>query len=262
MASLVSSYACSSFFRASSRENVPRRSHPSSSTIRASVPSSPDDAVPRTRTAGGGLPAQLAALTAAAVLLGSPALAEAADSAAAFKQYFGTAASASSYGGYGGNASKRDTAEYVYDVPEGWKERLISKVEKGTNGTDSEFYNPRRKTEKVYVTFLSGFRRLAARDTVLGNLALSDVNLQDIIASADSIQAADRTDAASGQLYYDFEIDSPVAHALISVTCAKNKLYAHFVNAPSTDWSKDAPMLRHIHQSFSTVGDAPLEAAL
>lgn len=211
--------------------------------------------------------AQLAALTAAAVLLGfSPCPASAvtetaAATASAFKQYFGTAASASSYGGYGGNASKRDTAEYVYDVPEGWKERLISKVEKGTNGTDSEFYNPRRKSEKVYVTFLSGFRRLAVRDTVLGNLALSDVNLQDIIASADSIQAADRTDPASGQLYYDFEIDSPVAHSLISVTCAKNKLYAHFVNAPSNDWSKDAPMLRHIHQSFSTVGDAPLEAA-
>lgn len=214
------------------------------------------------------LAGQLAALTAAAVLLGSssaypfPAFADTADSTSVFKQYFGTAASASSYGGYGGNTSKRDTAEYVYDVPEGWKERQISKVEKGTNGTDSEFYNPRRKSEKVYVTFLSGFRRLAARDSVLGNLALSDVNLQDIIASADSVQAADRTDPASGQLYYDFEIDSPVAHSLISVTCAKNKLYAHFVNAPSNDWSKDAPMLRHIHQSFSTTGDTPLEPAL
>lgn len=178
-----------------------------------------------------------------------------------FQTYFGTAASASSYGGYGGNASKRDTAEYVYDVPQGWKERNISKIEKGTNGTDSEFYNPRRKEEKVYLTFLAGFRKLAPRDNVLSNLALSDVSLQDMIASAESIQATDKTGPA-GQIYYEFEIDSPVAHSLISVTCAKNKLYAHFVKAPVQDWAKDESMLRHIHESFTTVGDTPLEAAL
>lgn len=72
------------------------------------------------------------------------------------KTYYGTAASASSYGGYGGNASKIDTAEYVYDVPVEWKERNISKVEKGTNGTDSEFFNPKKRTEKTYLLFLSG----------------------------------------------------------------------------------------------------------
>ena len=169
-----------------------------------------------------------------------------------FYEYYGTAASASSYGGFGGNASKKDTAEYVYDVPDGWKERLISKVEKGTNGTDSEFFNPRRRAEKVYLTFLSGFSRLSGRDTVLGNLALSDVNLQDMISSAEDIRAAERTDPASGQLYYDFEIDSPVAHSLISVTCANNKLYAHFVNSPPANWAADAPVLRHIHDSFTT----------
>ncbi|KAI5080899.1 hypothetical protein GOP47_0004082 [Adiantum capillus-veneris] len=234
MATVLSSCACSSVARAPSVDNVSRRSHPAALTIRASARSSLEqDSEPRAARPVGGarLPAHLAALTAAALLLASspcPVLAE--DAGPAFKQYFGTAASASSYGGYGGNANKRDTAEYVYDVPDGWKERLISKVEKGTNGTDSEFFNPRRKSEK------------------------------DIIASAESIESFDRKDP-SGQLYYDFEIDSPVAHSLISVTCAKNKLYAHFVNAPSNDWSKDAPMLRHIHQSFTTVGDTPLEAA-
>ena len=72
------------------------------------------------------------------------------------KVYYGTAASASSYGGYGGNSSKIDTAEYVYSVPVEWKERNISKVEKGTNGTDSEFFNPKKRTEKTYLTFLAG----------------------------------------------------------------------------------------------------------
>ncbi|KAJ7570093.1 hypothetical protein O6H91_01G106700 [Diphasiastrum complanatum] len=174
-----------------------------------------------------------------------------------FQTYFGTAASASSYGGYGGNASKKDSAEYTFDVPEGWKERLISKVEKGTNGTDTEFYNPRRKEEKVYLTFLAGFGRLAPRENVLNNLALSDVNLQDMLSQANSVKSLDRTDS-NGQLYYEYEIDSPIAHSLISVTCAKNKLYAHFVKAPVQDWSRDESLLRHIHNSFTTVGVAPV----
>jgi hypothetical protein len=171
-----------------------------------------------------------------------------------FKEYYGTAASASSYGGFGGNASKRDTAEYVYAVPASWKERLISKVEKGTNGTDSEFFNPRRRSQKVYLTFLAGFSRLSsARDSVLSNLALSDVALQDVLASADRVSSSDRTDPASGQLFYEFEIESPASHSLISVTCANNKLYALFVNSPPADWASDAPLLRHIRDSFVTI---------
>ncbi|TVU01568.1 hypothetical protein EJB05_52975, partial [Eragrostis curvula] len=104
----------------------------------------------------------------------------------------GVQPSAANYGGYGGNASKKDTAEYVYEVPEGWKERLVSKVEKGTNGTDSEFFNPRKRAEKEYLTFLSGIRTLAPLGTVLDNLALSDVGLQDQIASADGVRSDQR----------------------------------------------------------------------
>ncbi|PON36263.1 PsbP family [Parasponia andersonii] len=170
-----------------------------------------------------------------------------------YQIYYGTAASAANYGGYGGNSSKKDSAEYVYDVPQGWKERLVSKVEKGTNGTDSEFYNPKKRSEKEYLTFLSGFRQLAPRDVVLNNLALSDVDLQDLIASADNVSSEEKKDD-KGQLYYVYEIDGVAAHSLISVTCAKNKLYAHFVNAPTPEWNMDKDMLRHVHESFKTVG--------
>jgi hypothetical protein len=49
----------------------------------------------------------------------APGLAEAAaEDNSAFQTYFGTAASASSYGGYGGNTSKKDSAEYIFDVPQ------------------------------------------------------------------------------------------------------------------------------------------------
>jgi hypothetical protein len=123
----------------------------------------------------------------------------------------------------------------------------------GTNGTDSEFYNPKKKTEKEYLTYLGGFRQLAPKDVVLNNLALSDVNLQDLIASADTVTSEERKDE-KGQVYYVYEIDGVAAHSLISVTCANNKLYAHFVNAPAPEWRRDNDMLKHVHESFKTVG--------
>ncbi|XP_076915088.1 thylakoid lumenal 19 kDa protein, chloroplastic-like [Bidens hawaiensis] len=173
--------------------------------------------------------------------------------AESYATYYGTAASAANYGGYGGNSDKKASAEYIYDIPEGWKERLVSKVEKGTNGTDSEFYNPKKRTEKEYLTFLGGLRQLAPKEVVLNNLALSDVNLQDLIAGADSVSSEETKDE-KGQVYYVYEIDSASAHSLISVTCAKNKLYAHFVMAPAAEWKKDQDTLKHIHESFKTVG--------
>ncbi|XP_028776967.1 thylakoid lumenal 19 kDa protein, chloroplastic-like [Neltuma alba] len=198
------------------------------------------------------LTASLTAAAIAAVLTTTP-LPSLADSNTNYQVYYGTAASAANYGGYGGNSNKKDSAEYVYDVPEGWKERLVSKVEKGTNGTDSEFFNPKKKTEKEYLTFLSGFRQLAPKDTVLNNLALSDVELQDLIANADNLTSEEKKDE-NGQIYYVYEIDGAGAHSLISVTCAKNKLYAHFVNAPTPEWNRDKEVLRHVHESFKTVG--------
>ncbi|XP_052171302.1 thylakoid lumenal 19 kDa protein, chloroplastic [Diospyros lotus] len=204
--------------------------------------------IPLTRPPSTNLTATLTAAAAAAAILttATPSLAD-------YHIYYGTAASAANYGGYGGNSSKKDSAEYVYDVPDGWKERLVSKVEKGTNGTDSEFYNPKKKSEKEYLTFLSGFRQLAPKDAVLNNLALSDVDLQDLIASADDVRSEEKKDE-NGQVYYVYEIDGVGAHSLISVTCSNNKLYAHFVNAPAPEWNRDQETLRHLHESFKTVG--------
>lgn len=88
---------------------------------------------------------------------------------------------------------------------------------------------------------------------ILNNLALSDVDLQDLIASdEDGVKSVERVDE-KGQVYYVYEIDGVSAHSLISVTCANNKLYAHFVNAPTSEWNRDQDVLRHIHESFKTV---------
>ena len=73
-----------------------------------------------------------AAAVAAVMMTSSAAVAVGYDGSSGYEVYYGTAASAANYGGYGGNSNKKASAEYVYDVPEGWKERLVSKVEKGT----------------------------------------------------------------------------------------------------------------------------------
>jgi len=75
----------------------------------------------------------LTAAAAIASILTTAPLPSLAQDSPSYQVYYGTAASAANYGGYGGNSNKKDSAEYVYDVPAGWKERLVSKVEKGTN---------------------------------------------------------------------------------------------------------------------------------
>ncbi|KAJ8899199.1 hypothetical protein K2173_012375 [Erythroxylum novogranatense] len=192
-----------------------------------------------------------ATVTAATILTTSPP--SLSESARSFQTYYDTAASAANYDGYGDNSDKKASVEYVYDVPDGWKERLVSKVEKGTNGIDSEFYNPKKRSEREYVISLSGFEQLASIDEVLNNLALSDLVLQDWIDGADSVVSEVKKDG-SGQLYYVYEIDGLGKHSLIKVTCTRNKLYAHFVNAPRPEWNRDVEILRHLHDSFKTVG--------
>ncbi|GAQ80600.1 psbP-like [Klebsormidium nitens] len=193
------------------------------------------------------------ALGAAAAVLGLSQLAGPVGAAEEFNTFYGKAASASSYGGYGGNAGTNTEAEYVYDVPAGWKERVISKVEKGTNGTDSEWYNPANKKEKIYTTYLGGFRKLGPKENIINDLALSDVKIQDALGSADNFDQRERKDDA-GQLYYDYEIDNPGSgHTLITVTVARNKLYAVFVMAPNAAWNKDEKMLRRMWSSFRTI---------
>ncbi|XP_057807711.1 thylakoid lumenal 19 kDa protein, chloroplastic [Salvia miltiorrhiza] len=219
------------------------------SSSSAATKAKPHVTIPPSKPPANNLAATFAATALAATILAAspPSLAE-----PSYKLYYGTAASAANYGGFGGNSDKKASAEYTYDVPEGWKEKLISKIQKGTNGTDSEFYNPKKKKEREYLTFLDGFPRLAPKDMILNNLALSDVELQDLIAAADNVSSEERKDD-KGQTYYVYEIDSVAGHSLISVTCARNKLYAHFVNAPAPDWNRDQETLRHIHHSFRTV---------
>lgn len=90
------------------------------------------------------------------------------------------------------------------------------------------------------------------QENIINDLALSDVKIQDALGSAENLDQRERKDDA-GQLYYDYEIESPAGHTLITVTVARNKLYAVFVMAPTAAWNKDEKMLRKMWSSFRTI---------
>ena len=59
-----------------------------------------------------------------------------------------------------------------------------------------------------------------------------------------------------GQLFYDYDIDSPTGHWLVTITAISGKLYAMFVTAKPADWERDQQLLRLIYRSFSTTAFA------
>mgnify|MGYP001260999857 CR=1 FL=1 len=104
-----------------------------------------------------------------------------------YRRLYGEATSSSSYGGYGGNENNFEKFKYYYDLPNGWTADTINKTEKSTNGTDTKWSNPKLPAEKVYCVSLTGYNRLKEdRQELLGDLALSDYNLQDAIVGADT----------------------------------------------------------------------------
>ena len=77
-----------------------------------------------------------------------------------YLRLYGEATTSSSYGGYGGNENNFDKFKYYYDIPVGWTQDTVNKVEKSTNGTDTRWSNPKLNSEKVYCVTLTGYNRL------------------------------------------------------------------------------------------------------
>ena len=120
-------------------------------------------------------------------------------------RFYGEATSSSSYGGYGGNENNFDKFKYYYDVPQGWEQDTVNKVEKSTNGTDNRWKSKKNKDAKVYSITLAGYGKLKEdREAIISDLALSDYNLQDAIIGADSFVTKDRD--VDGQTYVDYDL--------------------------------------------------------
>ena len=169
-----------------------------------------------------------------------------------FLRYFGEATTSSSYGGYGGNENNFDKFKYYYEIPEGWVPDTVNKVEKSTNGTDSRWVNPKNKDQKVYCVTLTGYNKLKEdRTGILGDLALSDYNLQDALTGADSTIVNEREE--NGQTYVDFDLLGYFGAIYATVTVYGGRVYALFSICPESLLESGSEQAMRMRKSFGTI---------
>jgi len=169
--------------------------------------------------------------------------------------YYGKATPPTSYGGYGGNAD--ETPKYRFDYPANWIFQSVNKVQKGTQGIDARVYNPRNRNMAAFVIVLGrageddkSYKVTDVEGTFQG-FAGADYDIQDAVMSATGTSKMERE--IDGQSYYDYQVDSPVAHYMATVTVKSGKVYALIVKSPDRDYEDSAPMLKNLVQSFRTL---------
>lgn len=166
-------------------------------------------------------------------------------------RFYGEATSSSSYGGYGGNENNFDKFKYYYDVPQGWEQDTVNKVEKSTNGTDNRWKSKKNKDAKVYSITLAGYGKLKEdREAIISDLALSDYNLQDAIIGADSFVTKDRD--VDWQTYVDYDLVGFYGNIFASITVYGGRLYSVFAFVPEGE-SVEAG--RRMRDSFATINN-------
>jgi hypothetical protein len=170
--------------------------------------------------------------------------------------YFGTASPPTSYGGYGGNA--QEDAKYYFSYPSEWKIETVNKVKKGMQGIDCILYEKKGKgyPGAFVVTFSRAGEdnktfKLNNVETTFQGFAGADYDLQDAITESTDTKQSQRE--IDGQTYFDYEIYSPVANYLATVTVQTGKVFAMFVKAPPKTFDTKEKLLRTVQQSFRTI---------
>mmetsp|Transcript_12364 Transcript_12364/g.25981 ORF Transcript_12364/g.25981 Transcript_12364/m.25981 type:complete len:265 (-) Transcript_12364:127-921(-) len=168
--------------------------------------------------------------------------------------FYGAANPPATYGGIGGTAP--EMARYTFQYPAGmFKELGVSKIEKGTNGTDTKFVSTARsKKEQVYVVSLAnegavgGFKQQDP-ERLLSSVSGSDYVFQDAL-NLGEVTSSKRT--VDDDTFYDFVIEGADTF-LVSITTRQGRLFAIFVNAPLKSYKDDKAMLETIQKSFRTL---------
>ncbi|GFR40577.1 hypothetical protein Agub_g1157 [Astrephomene gubernaculifera] len=169
-----------------------------------------------------------------------------------FSTFLGYDRPPTSYGGYGGNAN--ETPRYTFEYPTAWKPDMPNKVEKGTQGIDGRVVNPRSKDQRAFVITLSRAGednksfRLTDLESTLNSFAGADYDLQDALAGATNRSTSSRE--VDGNLFYDYDIESPEYHYLATITVSKGKVFAVFVRSPTKSFAANESKLRQIISSF------------
>ncbi|EFJ48657.1 hypothetical protein VOLCADRAFT_109766 [Volvox carteri f. nagariensis] len=169
-----------------------------------------------------------------------------------FTTFLGYATPPTSYGGYGGNA--KETPRYTFEYPTGWKEEVPNKVEKGTQGIDGRVVNPRMRDQRAFVITLARAGednksfRLTDLDSTLSGFAGADYDLQDALSSATNRTTSSRE--VDDKTFYDYDIESPEYHYLVTITVSQGKVFGVFVRSPTKSFTANESKLRHIVGTF------------
>ncbi|KAK3272786.1 hypothetical protein CYMTET_18933 [Cymbomonas tetramitiformis] len=149
-------------------------------------------------------------------------------------------------------------ARYSFLYPTAWTEEVITKVEKGTNGTDCRFVSSSRKKEKVFLLTLSnegGSKRFNMEQdpiTLLTSLTGSLVTFQDALAEAEvSVKTVDK----DGKQFFEYRLEGADSY-LVSITVEDGRVFGLFVNAPARGFNADGEMLQKVVESFQTYPNA------
>ncbi|KAK3281124.1 hypothetical protein CYMTET_11072 [Cymbomonas tetramitiformis] len=191
--------------------------------------------------------------TATTTAFAAEALAEGEGNDVELVTYYGAADPPATYGGRGGTT--RELARYSYLLPSSWKEDLVNKVEKGTNGTDSRFLSPSaRKKSKVYCISLkneggaTGFK-MKDMDQTLAGLAGSDSFFQNALFEGE-ITSKEKVER-NGELFFDYVVEGPQNY-LISITTRQGRVFGFFINANTKTFRDDQELFSTMRDSFRT----------
>ena len=166
------------------------------------------------------------------------------------KRVYGEATTAASYGGYGGSDKSDDRFKYTYEVPEEWRAETINKIEKGVTGIDNR--QAAGKATKAYVITFPGYLKLKDdRDSIISDLAIADIQLQDILAGQETFESRSRTQG--DQLFYDYDISSYDTQMLATATVDGGRIYILVVLAPSNEYRRDEKKFQTIRNSLNTL---------
>lgn len=172
-----------------------------------------------------------------------------------YKKIYGEATTAASYGGYGGSDKSDDRFKYTYIVPENWRGDIINKVEKGVNGIDNRQFpteNNANKKEKAYVITFPGYLKLKDdRESIISDLAIGDIQLQDILQGQESFESSNRM--VDDQLFYDYDITGFNQKCLASATVDGGRLYILFVLTSVNNYNKEKDKYDFMQKSLKTL---------
>jgi len=158
---------------------------------------------------------------------------------------------------YGGTASTtKEFARYSFLYPEEWKEQIINKVEKGTNGTDCRLTGSPRTKEQIYIVVLQrlgedlkGYK-VNDVEKALSGIAVADAKLQDALAQSETKTFVRRE--VDGQVFFDLDLNSISPFYITLTNDGAGRYFAAFITANAKGFAANKELYAKMRNSFRT----------